>query len=523
MEFLSQLIPGLSSGPMLRVLGALLILVFGHLIIKIFKVVIRRLWIRGADDATKKDIERREDNIRLAGNILDGLVISAAIVYINAGIGQTLFTDLVSRSPRIVSALLLGVLGIILIRIITRVFRDFLNTVGVNNYLRELGLSRSASNLIAAAAKVLMYVILFQVVLAQLQIGYTFLNQLLNAATWAFAFMIAGLVFYSLKDLFRNIAAGFYLKNSHLVRQGEEVKVDGETGEIKDVSLFSTSVNTDSGYTLLTPNSQLMDSPLRVKRTQSDLETLEDITSYFVAQDPSYCGPASMEMALEIFGYRKDQHQIGEKANAEDGKGVDEEDLMDAVEELTNREVRTAWVGYENITDLEDEYKSWFNDGALIVSNFYKPEIFPDASAGHFVLSVGVEGEEILNLDPSGTNGGVYYVNKDTLYDAMADFGHERGYIVVAPKGTTAHWRIKNGLIYAKKSLYEELSKTLESRLRRIMRKGRILKNSTPESMEKYMEDWTAEEKLTRVWRPEGFTGEKEKTGGDQDEASEDN
>ena len=523
MELLTQLFPQLSSGPTLRVLGALLILVFGHLFAKIIKILVRRIWIQGAEGVTKKDIERGEDNIRLAGNILDGLAISAAIIYLNSDIGQGLFTNLASRSPRIFSALLLGTLGVILIRIITRVFKDFLNTVGVNNYLRELGLSRGASNLIAAAAKALMYIVLFQFVLAQLEIGYTFLNQLLNAATWAFAFMIAGIIFYSLKDLFQNIAAGFYLKNSRLVRQGEEVKVDGETGEIKDISLFSTSVNTDSGYTLLTPNSQLMDSPLRIKRTQSDLETLEDITSYFVAQNPSYCGPASMEMALEVFGYRHDQEEIGEKADLEVGEGVEEEDLMDSVEELTNRKVRTAWVGYENITDLEDEYKSWFNDGALIVSNFFKPEIFPDASAGHFVLSVGVEGEEILNLDPSGTNGGVYYVNKDTLYDAMGDFGHQRGYIVVAPKGTTAYWRIKNDLIYAEKSLYDELSKTLESRLGKIMRKGRILKNSTPQSMEKYMENWASEEKLTRLWSPEGFTGEKEELGGDKDEASEDN
>lgn len=523
MAFLSQLLPGISSGPMLRVLGALIILVFGHLLVKVFKMLVRRLWIRGAEEATKKDIERREDNIRLGGYVLDGAIISAAIVYLNAGIGQQIFGNLVSKSPRIASALLLGVLGIVLIRIVTRVFKDFLNTVGVNNYLRELGLSRSASNLIAAAAKAIMYIILFQVVLAQLQIGYTFLNQLLNAATWAFAFMVAAIVFYSLKDLFHNIAAGFYLKNSHLVRQGEEVKVDGESGEIKEVSLFSTSVNTDTGYTLMTPNSKLMESPLRVKRTQSDLETLEDITSYFVAQNPSYCGPASMEMALEIFGYRHDQDEIGEKSDVEVGEGVHEEDLMNAVEELTNKEVRTAWIGYDKITDLGDEYKSWFNDGALIVSNFYKPEIFPDATTGHFVLSVGVEGDEILNLDPNGTNGGVYYVGKETLEDAMAEFGHKRGYIVLAPKGTTAYWRIKNDLIYADKSLYEEISKTLESRLRKVLRQGRILKNSTPESMEKYIEKWSAdEEKLTRVWKPESFSGEKEKVGGDEDETSED-
>ncbi len=109
---------------------------------------------------------------------------------------------------------------------------------------------------------------------------------------------------------------------------------------------------------------------------------------------------------------------------------------------------------------------------------------------------------------------------------AMAEFGHKRGYIVLAPKGTTAHWRIKNDLIYADKSIYDELSKTLETRLRKIMRQGRILKNSTPNSMKKYLEKWSREDdqKLTRVWKPEGFTGEKEKLGGENnDEASENN
>ena len=100
----------------------------------------------------------------------------------------------------------------------------------------------------------------------------------------------------------------------------------------------------------------------------------------------------------------------------------------------------------------------------------------------------------------------------------MGDFGHKRGYTVVAPKGTTAHWRIKNDLIYADKSYYDELSKTLEARLRKILRQGRILKNSTPSSMEDYMEKWGSSEKLTRIWMPE-----QSKQGEDRDETAEDN
>lgn len=523
MAILPEFLTGLSSGPMLRILGALLILVFGHLVVKTLKLASRKFFIRGAEGLTKRDIERREDNLTLLGNILDGLAITTAIIYLNSSISSAFLTNVISNIPEVLSAFLVGILGIILIKIIIRVLEDFLTTVGVKSYLRELGLSRNSTQAVSTAVKAVLYLFLIQIVLSQLNIGYEYLNQFFTAATWALALLAAALVFYSLKDLVQNAAAGFYLKNSRQVRQGEEVKIEDEVGEIKDISLFATSVDTETGYTLLTPNQKIMNSPLKFKRTQSDLETLEDITQYFVAQDPSYCGPASMEMALEIQGYKHSQKEIGKKANVEVGEGADEEDLMQAVEELTNNQVKTAWIGYDKLTDLGDEYKSWFNDGALIVSNFYKPEIFPDATSGHFVLSVGVEGDEILNLDPSGTNGGVYYVGKETLQNAMAEHGHKRGYIVVAPKGTTAYWRIKNDLIYADKSFYDEISKTLESRLRKILRQGRILKNSTPQSMEKYLEKWTADEKLTRVWNPEGFTGDKEKVGGEKDETSEDN
>jgi hypothetical protein len=520
MVFLSQLTV-LPSEPLFRVLGAVLILVLGHLTVKIFRKILRKIWVSIEEEQTKKDFERRENKLRLAGNLLDAAVIVAAIFYLNVGIGQQMVESLVNKSPKIFSALLIGFLGLILIRMVSKLAGNFLKQIGVNSYLREVGLSRNASSLISTALKSLMYFLLILVVAAQLKIGYSYLDQILTSAIWGLTFLAAALIFYSFKDLFLNAASGVYLKNSHLVRPGEEVKVDGETGEINDVSLLSTSVNTESGYTMMTPNHKIMDSSIKFKRTKSDLETLDDITDYFVPQQPSYCAPAAAEMALEVFGFRHDQEKIGEKADVGDEE-VDQEDLRQAIEELTNNDVKTAWVGSDKITDLEEEYKSWFNDGALIISNFYKPDIFPEASSGHFVLSVGVEGEEILNLDPSEENGGVYYVQKETLENAMKKTDRSRGYIVLAPKGTTAHWRIKNDLIYADESLYDQLSKTLESRLRKILRQGRILKNSTPESVEEYIEKWSSDEKLTRVWEPEGFTGDRKDRGGEEDEASED-
>ena len=507
-----------SSNTSIRIAVTVLILVLGHLAVKSFNMLYNRLWILRNQESTKKDLERKRERLQYISYLLDGAVITAALFYLNSPITDQIITQAITYTPEILTGILVAILGVIAINIFTNFVEDFLKTVGVRGYFREAGLSENAFKAVSTLIKGFLYLVLLQIVLGQLGIAQSTINELVTASSWAVAFLIAGLLFYGFKDLFQNFAAGVYLKNSRLVRPGEEVKIDDESGEIKGVSLFSTTVDTNSGFTVLAPNSQIMDSNLKFKRTRNDLDTLEEITSYFVAQDPSFCGPASMEMALEIFGYKHDQKEIGEKANVEEGKGADEIELNEAVEDLTNEEVKTAWIGYDKITDLDEEFKAWFNDGALIVPNFYKPEIFPDATAGHFVLSVGVEGDEILILDPSGTNGGVYYVNKDQLKKAMGDFGHKRGYTVVAPKGTTAYWRIKNDLIYADKSYYDELSKTLEARLRKILRQGRILKNSTPSSMEDYMEKWGSSEKLTRIWMPE-----QSKQGEDKDETAEDN
>lgn len=491
-----------SESTSMRIVITLVILLVGHLLVKSFTYALRYLRIDRNSEMTKKEVQKREDNIQQFSYGLDALVIGSALVYLNTPLTSELVNQAVEFLPRLISVALIGILGVVMINILTKITTDFLRTVGLRNYFREAGLTSRSFDFVAVMVKALLYLLLAQILMDQLGIGESALSYLMIASSWALAFLIAGLFFWGFKDLFVNFAAGVYLKNSRMVRPGEEVDIDGEQGEIKSINLFSTTVDTNSGHRVVTPNSRIMDSPLKFRRTRSDVETLEEMTNYFVAQNPHLCGPASAEMALEIFGYRHDQEEIGEKSNTNTETGTDHHDLIDAVKELTNSEVNAGWVEYENVTDLGDEFKAWFNDGALIVPNFYKPEIFPDASTGHFVLSVGVEGNEILIMDPSGTNGGVYYVDKDRLLDAMAEFDHSRGYIVMAPEGTTAHWRIKNDLLYADKNYYDEISKTLEARLRKLLRQGRILKDSTPQSMEKYIEKWRSGDRITRLWSP---------------------
>ncbi|MFB6147363.1 MAG: C39 family peptidase [Candidatus Nanohaloarchaea archaeon] len=498
----SLLAPASGEDALLRVLFTLVILVFGHIGVKLFQRLSRWTWITRQQELSKKEVEDRHETLQYISYFLDGAIVVFGLLYLNTGITSQMTANFVEFLPRLLSAILVGILGVIAINLSVKFGSEFLEVLGVHAYFREVGLSRNALKLLSGMIRAFLYLLLLQIALEQVGIGGTFIDQFVNASSWAVAFLAAGLLFYGFKDLFTNFAAGVYLKNSRLVRPGEEVKMDEETAEIKEISLFSTTLDTDTGYTLVTPNSEVMDSDIRFKRTKSDIDTLEDMKSYFVAQHPAYCGPASMEMALDIFGYRHDQDEIGEKSDTTEETGTDREKLMEAVEELTDNEVRTAYVEYEKITDLSDEFKAWFNEGALIVPNFYKPELFPEANTGHYVLSAGVEGDEVLVVDPSGHtgSGGVYYVDDQRLYDAMGDHGHKRGYIVVAPEGTTAHWRIENDLIYSDKNYYDELSKTLETRLRKLLRQGSLLKNVMPSSIQDYLQDWQGRDRVTRVW-----------------------
>jgi hypothetical protein len=305
------------------------------------------------------------------------------------------------------------------------------------------------------------------------------------------------LVFYGFKDLLTNFSAGLYLKNSSLARPGEKVHLeDGGDGRIRDVSLFSTVVDTDDGYSVLAPNTEIADSRLKFRRSRREVETLDDIKQYFVAEKPELSGPASLEMATAVFGYKLSQEEIREECN---GQGVEPDAMQEAVEELTDGEVSAGYVNHDEIVDLEQELKAWFSDGGLIALDMSKESLFPDAPDSRYALAVSVDENEVLVVDPMD-DGGVYYAREDELMSAVKkDLG---GYMVLAPEYTTAAWRLENGLVYSDVDVYDDLSKNLELRLTRILRQGRILGSATPEPLEKFMKRWRSSEGVNKVWTP---------------------
>lgn len=485
-----------TGDPLVRTGLAILILVFGHLGVKASNILARRFWSKRGE-LTQKDLRERNEAIKYLSYALDSAIIIVALLYLNTGINTGIVSSFIQFVPQMISAILVVILGFLAINITTKAGADFMKTLGVHTYFREVGLSQSALRLFAGIFKGFLYLLLIQIFLTQLGIGSAFIDELVRASSWAAAFLIAGLLFYGFKDLFHNYAAGIYLKNSRVARPGEDIDIDGERAEIRNVSLFSTVMNTDSGRTVLSPNSKLMKSDLSVKRTKSDIETLEDIKNHFIAEKQELAGAASIAMALEIFGYRSEQTEIDDKM--EDGGP---ESIQKVVEEISDGDVKTGFIENDKITDLGSEFKTWFNDGGLIIAEIDKRKLFSETERKQKVLCAGVEGNEILVIDPGSRKGGVYYIDREKLSEAIRNTD-KPGYTVMAPQGTTAYWRIKNDLLYSDKSYYDELSKTLESRLTRIMRQGRILSESMPSSASKYIEKWRKEGDVARLWSPE--------------------
>lgn len=515
LDTLVEYTSGLVAQPTpIKILVTLGILLVGYLVGRMVSGTVRRLAARRREG--ERDVFQNESTLdKSIEYMIAILTIGVALVYLNASATSTLYSKLSLYVPSVLTALLTFTLGVMIVKLVMNTLQGAIKTFGFVQYARDLGFSENLVDIFVRVLTLFLYLVVLEISIVQLGISTQLISTTLTAASYGFVIVIGLLAFYGFRDLVQNYAAGIYLRGSDVLKPGKRVKIDDESGEVRDISTFGTTIDTDSGYFMLAPNKELMDRDILFKRVKADIETLEDMKNYFVAQEPSYCGPASAEMALSMFGYDISQNEMAEATGTTQPGGVTPEPLMDGIEKKTNGEVRTAFIKYSNITDVTEEFKTWFNDGALIIVNFDKQKLFPSADAAHYSLSVGAEGDEVLIVDPSAhtMSGGVYYVEGKEMLEAMREWeGKEKGYIVLAPKGSTAHWRIKEGLIYSDKSVYDHLSKSLELQLGKILRQGRILKHVTPEPVDDYLAKWRKEDRVQRLWtadRPEDNGGER--------------
>jgi len=492
-----------------KLLISFLILVVGYLVIRIGSSLILTL-------SKKREIISVKHiwYVKVFRYLVMILTILAALIYLRTDLIEKITNigrEFVSETYKnlllnILIIILLIILAIIVVNLITFVLRRIFSATGITEFMLEQKKEHFLNGIIIFV-RIFLYVF---TVLFLLNLFGVNISKITSAIGWFFYGMMALLflyIFFGTHVFIENFIAGIYIKTSRTFKLGQKVKINDVEGSIKATTNQSVTIKSDFGYSTSIPNKEFLKKEISFKNIETDLDTLEKIKSYYIEQNPSYCGPASVSMILRIFGYNESQSKIGELSETKVGLGTHPETLIKVTQDLTQNKVKGAWIDMAHITDLKDEIRLWLNEGALVIVDYKKKILFPESKTAHYSVCVAVEGDELVILDPSGKKGGVYLADAEKVYRGMDTYSElikgKRGYIVFAPEGTTAYYRIEEGLIYADPSLYKDLSNKLKNELYKLTEKTELLETVLPLRVKNFIRKWREKDRIARLWKPE--------------------
>ena len=484
-----------------------LIIIIGYIFSKLGSIVITRVQSK-RDTITLKQ-RAIVKNFRYLVMIF---TIIIALLYLKADVLKDFIflTDFLTKTyellPNIILIVLLIVLGIIIVNLVTFAFKRFFDTIGITEFMIEQDREYTLNGILFFV-RIALYFLMALILLNMFGVDIGGIISTLGLILYALIGLLLLYIFFGTRAFVENFIAGIYLKTSKTFKLGQKVKIGDVDGKIKSISNQGVTVKTDYGYNVFIPNKEFVRKEVAFKSIETDLDTLKKIKSYFVAQKQSYCGPASASMVLKIFGYNISQTKLGDLCKTKVGVGTHPNTMIKVIEDSTKKKVRGAWIDADHVADLKNEIRLWLNEDALIIVDYKKNILFPSAKRAHYSVVVAVEGDELVVLDPSGKKGGVYLAETEKVYRGMDTYSElikgKRGYIVFAPEGTTAYYRIEEGLIYSDPSLYKDLSNKLKKELYNLTEKSEMLETVLPLKVKNFIRKWKEKEKIARLWRPE--------------------
>jgi len=481
--------------PLFEQVAMVLITIIGGVVIA--KIVGRI--IKGINTRFRLNIRTMDDFARLSELFIFIISIIVALNILEVNAAQVIIQSTLLLLPSIITLLLLLFLGAIIVNLLVDITKAALLKVGFEDYLKEVGVSISFLNSTFMIIKVFLFLLVVSASLNYIGMGIPFIDSILLGLIYAAIIFSVAVGYFTFKEPISNFFLGNYIQQN-LLKPGQNVKIGEEVGEVIGIMAQGTLIKTNSGYDVLIPNKEIVKKKIYLKRTKQDIGKLESIRSNYVSQLPAYCGPASATMMLSFWGYETDQEKVGKLAKTKVPGGTGPKNLIKAVRTVTNNKVSGALVQYDEINNLKDEIKGWISEGALVILWFSKPVVFKGTGAGHFVLCIGIEGDELIIMDPSVKTAGVYLVDFRLFEEAMAEHDKKRGYVVFAERSTPAHWRISEGLIYTDVSAYQGLSKGFERYLKRLIRKNETMHEMISEAV--FMAMKGKKRKIKAVWKP---------------------
>ncbi|MCB9359427.1 C39 family peptidase [Candidatus Woesearchaeota archaeon] len=490
---------------LIQILYVMLILVLGFILANLSTRILIKVY-------RKQKLKRLNDENVIIAVAHKSIVISSiiiALLYLGFTTLDVFFVSFIVLLPTIIIVLLLLALGVYTINFVTWIIRVFINSTQVGEYIEE-ETHVNLVNLFILVVQIVLYLLLFELIVSYVELE--FFHNILNYILYPVVGLLFLIVFVGAFNPVRDYTASFYLKNSYKFKPGNIVRFEKRQLEIVKITNLTTELKTKEGFVAVIPNRVLSSKELTVEKPSIEMETLESLKKHFVPQLKSHCGPACATMALAMFKIDANQEDLGKLmgtitrySKKQKIAGTHPDHLISAITKYTKERVIGAWVDYDHIYDLEKEVARWLANGALIIVDYKKKYLFPEAKTAHYSLVVGVKGDQFLIVDPSQKSGGVYFTDYRDIEVGMDTYSElikgKRGYIVIAPKGSGAFKRISEGLIYFHPSMYKRITKELTRKLNK-MTNSVSLYETVPSFIKKYLKEYKRAQ-IQRVWRPE--------------------
>jgi small conductance mechanosensitive channel len=179
------------------------------------------------------------------------------------------YTWIITAGPKIILAIIVLIVGLWLIRLFNRGFRNTLDKKHFNPSLRYF-----LANLTAITLQILLLLLVLQVAGIQL----TFLTAILAGLTVA-----AGL---ALSGTLQNFVSGILILLLRPFKVGDTINTQGQEGKVTSIQIFYTTVLTYDNKTITIPNGQLSNNVIiNLSREGNRRIDIEMKFSYAIAYD----------------------------------------------------------------------------------------------------------------------------------------------------------------------------------------------------------------------------------------------
>lgn len=161
----------------------------------------------------------------------------------------TFFDNLLDRIksalPTLIFAVIVFIIGIVAVKIITKIISRFMKKSTVDN---------AAVAFLVSFIRVVLYTIVIVSALTLVGVPMSSIIALIGAAGLA--------VSLALQNYLSNLAGGFIILFSKPFKSGDMIEIDSTTGQIKSINILYTKMLTSDNKTVLIPNGKVADAKI---------------------------------------------------------------------------------------------------------------------------------------------------------------------------------------------------------------------------------------------------------------------